>query len=71
MATNRDREPSREPMNMSLSEKQKITELCMEPIEEKRTKIIESSSSYKNVATRRKSRHKKCEAYTKNKEINF
>ena len=35
-----------EHVKTSLSEKQKITELCMEPIEEKRIKIIESSSSY-------------------------
>ena len=50
MATNRDREPSREPMNMlkRLSQKSRKlpAELCVEPIEEKRTTIIESSSSY-------------------------
>ena len=48
MATNRDREPSREPMNMlkRLSRKSRKLQLCLKPIEEKRTKIIESSSSY-------------------------
>ena len=35
-----------EHVKTSLSEKQKTAELCTEPIEEKRTKIIESSSSY-------------------------
>ena len=35
-----------EHVKTSLSEKQKTKELCTEPIEEKRTKIIESSSSH-------------------------
>ena len=44
----RDCEPSRVPVNFlkRLSQKSRKLELYMGPIEEKRTKIIESSSSY-------------------------
>ena len=72
----RDREPSRVPENMlkRLSQKnKKITELCMELFEEKRTKVIENSSFYQTYCkTAEKYTQDCCQICTKNeKETNF
>ena len=55
---------------MSLSERQKITEVRMEPIKEKPNKIIESSSSH--CTRKQKWTQNKCQACTKTeKETHF